>query len=68
VGSEMKKTILKDMWGSYAAAARSIGVTRATISQWPDELTPRLQARVVFAALREGKPIPSHWLKREKSA
>ena len=70
MGDEMNKAVIKDIWGSYAAAARAIGVSRSTVSQWPNELTPRLQDRVIAAALRAGKRIPPEWLAppKEKSA
>ena len=64
----MKKQDIKKLWNTYAEAARSIGITKGAITNWPEVLSPIQRDRVIAAALREGKPIPSHWLKREKSA
>ena len=39
--------------GSPTAAAERIGVTTSAISQWPDELPPRLEDRVLAALARQ---------------
>lgn len=56
------------LFGSVTALADAVGVTVGAIGQWKRKLSPIQRDRVIAAALREGKPIPSHWLKREKSA
>ncbi|MEG6526274.1 Cro/CI family transcriptional regulator [Bordetella bronchiseptica] len=45
-------------FGSGAALARALGLTRGAISQWPDVLDQRRADTVSGAALRLGKAIP----------
>lgn len=52
--------------GTSAAAAQAMGITPQAYSQWPDELPPRLQDRVVAAIARKllpgallGDPLPT---------
>lgn len=45
--------------GSQSAVARALGLKRAAISRWPDELTTEQTDRVIGAAIRMGKPIPA---------
>ncbi|WP_369053087.1 Cro/CI family transcriptional regulator [Burkholderia gladioli] len=47
-----------DLFGSQAALARALGVTRGAIWQWADELDIRQTAMVVGAAVVAGKTIP----------
>ena len=64
----MKKKDIKEVWSTYTEAARAIGITKGAITNWPEVLSPIQRDRVIAAALREGKPIPKHWLQREESA
>ena len=64
----MRKSDIKKLWNTYAEAARAIGITKGAITNWPEELSPGQQAKVVFAALRDGKQIPAHWLKKEEKS
>lgn len=54
----MHKQVAVKMFGSGAALARAIGVTRQYVSAMPDELPISISDRVVGAALRTGK-IPA---------
>jgi len=44
--------------GTVVAAADAVGITAAAISQWPDELPPRLVDRVLAALVRKR---PDDW-------
>lgn len=50
----MKKTEAIQIFGTAAALAKAIGVTRAAISQWPDRLDQAKSDRVAGAAYRLG--------------
>lgn len=39
--------------GTTAAAANAVGITPQAISQWPDELPPRITDRVLAALARK---------------
>nr|WP_145544762.1 hypothetical protein [Variovorax boronicumulans] len=45
--------------GSVAKAADAIGIKSSAVSQWPDDLPPRLADRVIAACVRTGVEIPS---------
>lgn len=64
----MRKHDIKKLWKTYAEAARAIGITKGAITNWPEELSPIQQDRVIAAALREGKQIPAHWLERKEKS
>ena len=63
----MKKTeATRLLGGTTAAAAQAMGITPQAYYQWPDELPPRLQDRVVAAIARKllpgallGDPLPT---------
>ncbi|MBU9579588.1 Cro/Cl family transcriptional regulator [Ralstonia mannitolilytica] len=46
------------IFGSGAALGRALGVSRAAIWQWPDELDQKQTDTVVGAAIRLGKALP----------
>lgn len=54
----MKKSrALELLGGSVGAAAKSIGrISSAAISQWPDDLPPRIEDRVLAALARKHLP------------
>lgn len=53
----MKKTeATRLLGGTTAAAAQAMGITPQAYYQWPDELPPRLQDRVVAAIARKHLP------------
>ena len=54
----MKKSrALELLGGSVGAAAKSIGrISSAAISQWPEELPPRIEDRVLAALARKYLP------------
>lgn len=52
--------------GTTAAAAQAMGITPQAYYQWPEDLPPRLQDRVVAAIARKllpaallGEPLPT---------
>lgn len=57
----MTKQEAADIFGGvHAELARALDMTRGGISQWPDDLTEAQTDRVIGAAIRLGKSIPSH--------
>lgn len=50
----MKKSDAIEIFKTQAELARALGITRAAIHQWPDELTQRQSDEVTGAALRLG--------------
>jgi hypothetical protein len=51
----MKKQDAIDLFGSGAALARALGVTRQLIWAWPADLDEHQTDRVIGAAIRLGK-------------
>lgn len=59
----MKKHQALDLLGgTVAKAAEAIGINSQAISQWPEELPPRLADRVIAACARGGIAIPNELL------
>ena len=54
----MKKEFAASIFGSHAALARAMGVTRAAIGNWSSTLAQWQIDRVIGAALRLGKLTP----------
>jgi DNA-binding transcriptional regulator YdaS (Cro superfamily) len=54
----MTKTEAVSLFGSQSKLADAIGVTRSYVSQWPEELEPRIADRILGAAVRLGKIVP----------
>ncbi|MDX8402515.1 MAG: Cro/CI family transcriptional regulator [Mariprofundaceae bacterium] len=55
----MNKKLAIKTFGSGAALARAIGVSKSAVSSWPDELPPRIADRVIAACVRQGiDPAP----------
>jgi DNA-binding transcriptional regulator YdaS (Cro superfamily) len=53
----MKKArALELLGGTVATAAEAIGISSAAISQWPEELPPRIEDRVLAALARKHLP------------
>ena len=50
--------------GAYADLARALDISRAGVSQWPDELSQAQIDRVIGAAIRLRRPIPTQFRKR----
>lgn len=46
------------IFGSGAALARALGITRGAVSQWPDELDQQRTAMVIGAAVQNGRALP----------
>jgi S1-C subfamily serine protease len=57
-----KKHAIDLLGGTVAKAADAIGINSQAISQWPEDLPPRLADRVIAACLRTGVRIPPGWL------
>lgn len=51
--------------GSVTHAAAAIGINTQAISQWPEELPPRIADRVIAACVRIGKSVPTEYLQPE---
>jgi len=51
---DMKKNILKKIFGSFTKAADALGVTKGSISSWPEELSQHHIDRVRGACFRLG--------------
>lgn len=45
--------------GVMSAAAQEMGISPAALSQWPEELPPRLADRVQAALWRRANPVPA---------
>ena len=54
----MTKTQAAKLFGSYAAMARALGVGKACVSRWPDQLDQARQDRIMGCAMRLGKLKP----------
>jgi hypothetical protein len=59
----MDKDLILRIFGGTTGLARSIGISRQAVAQWPERLTDRMQERVIAAAWKSGKlneiPPPS---------
>ena len=52
----MKKSEAKDLFGGrYARLAEALGLGRAAISEWPEELTTRQTHEIIGAAVLSGR-------------
>jgi hypothetical protein len=52
----LKTKALELLGGTLSSAAREIGVSTQAIAQWPDELPPRIEDRVLAALARKHLP------------
>lgn len=54
-----KSQALEMLGGTVASAATAIGITSQAVTQWPDDLPPRIADRVYAALARKSmlKPI-----------
>lgn len=64
----MDKSRVLDFFGGRDETAEAIGCTPQAISDWPEELPPRIQDRVIAAAVRQGKKIPADMLAANRRA
>lgn len=55
----MTKKEAMEVFGSGAALGRALGISRAAIWQWPDQLDQKQTDMVVGAAIRLGKQLPA---------
>lgn len=63
-----KSDALKIFGGTRVSLARAVGVTKARISQWPENLQPYQRDQVLVAAIRAGKLPPEAILTDKKQA
>lgn len=54
-----KQEAINLLGGAVAHAAELIGVTPSAISQWPDDLPPRIVDRVQAALWRKANNVPT---------
>ena len=54
----MKKTDAISKFGSATKLARAIGITPQAVIQWPEELSPALNDRVIAALVRAHGTVP----------
>jgi len=62
----MTKQEAIEMFGTGAALARALGITRGAISLWPSVLYQARIDRVRGAAMRLGKSLPGDQTKRQE--
>jgi len=54
----MEKKFATSIFGSGAALARALGITKAAVGNWRDQLSQRQQDEVIGAAIRLNKLTP----------
>ena len=54
----MKKSDAISKFGSATKLARAIGITPQAVIQWPEELSPALEDRVIAAIVRTHGSVP----------
>ena len=64
----MTKTEVIKVFGSQAAIAKALGISRSAVSQWNEFLTPDNRTKVIAAASILGIEIPESWKRSEQSA
>jgi predicted transcriptional regulator len=52
----LKQKAIDLLGGTQASAAEAIGITASAVSQWPDELPPKISDRVLAALYRRDHP------------
>ena len=52
----MNKAKALSIFGGPAKTAEAVGVDTSAVSQWPDELPPRLADRIIAAVARKESP------------
>lgn len=60
----MRKDSAVSFFNGVAETADAIGISSQAVSDWPEELPPRIADRVIAAAVRLGREVPSDWLVR----
>lgn len=58
----MLKSDAISFFGSPSETAEAIGITVQSVSDWPEELPRRIADRVIAAAVRMGREVPSQFL------
>ena len=53
----LKSQAIELLGGTVTAAAEAVGVTSSAVTQWPDELPPRIADRVLAALARKHLPV-----------
>jgi hypothetical protein len=52
----LKSQAIQALGGTTSAAARAVGVTPQAVDNWPDDLTRRIEDRVIAALCRQQLP------------
>ncbi|ATH99520.1 hypothetical protein EGY22_12925 [Alcaligenes faecalis] len=53
-----KQHAIQLLGGSVSSAASAIGIMPQAVTQWPEDLPPRIADRVIAAVARQN---PKHW-------
>lgn len=64
----MRKAEAAELFGNQTRLGEALGLSRAAISAWPDELDLARADRVVGAAIRLGRIDPTHALVEQARA
>lgn len=64
----MDKDRVINFFGGRNEAAEAIRCTAQAISEWPQDLPPRIQDRVIAAIVRQGKKVPADLLAANRRA
>lgn len=54
----LKSQAIELLGGSTASAAVAVGITYQAVDKWPEELSSRIEDRVLAACVRSGIAIP----------
>ncbi|WP_435465595.1 Cro/CI family transcriptional regulator [Variovorax sp. ZT5P49] len=52
----LKTQAIELLGGTVTAAANAVGISPSAVTQWPDELPPRIEDRVLAALARKHLP------------
>ena len=61
----MRKREAIKIFGSPGKTASALGITKQAVNGWPDELSDAVSDRVIGAATRLGKTVPSEFLGKQ---
>jgi DNA-binding transcriptional regulator YdaS (Cro superfamily) len=64
----MTKKQAMEIFGTGAALARALGITRGAVWQWGSELDQKQTAMVIGAAVQMGKTVPASFIAEPEQA
>lgn len=64
----VRKSVVIELFGSVTALAVAVGVSTQAVSQWPEELTPRIRDRVTAAIARVLAPPKARRVPKAKAS